>query len=89
MTWHVVLSDSARRDLKKLDKHTQRIIIDWLDQHLEGCENPYASGKGLTENLAGFWRYRVGDYRILARIEHGTITIHVLRIGHRSKIYTV
>lgn len=87
MIWHVVLSDSARKDLKKLDKQTKQIIIGWLQSHLEGCSDPYATGKGLTENLAGFWRYRIGDYRVIAKIEHDTITINVIRVGHRSKVY--
>ena len=66
MTFHVEVTESARKGLKKLDGYTQRMIISWLEKNLEGCENPRQHGKPLSANRVGQWRYRVGDYRINA-----------------------
>ena len=87
MKYTVVFSKEALKDLKKLDKHTAALIIGWVRKNLEGCENPRAHGKGLTANLSGKWRYRVGDYRLLADIQDDKIVIMMLRVGHRSEIY--
>ena len=87
MKYTVVFSKEALKDLKKLDKHTAALIIGWVRKNLEGCENPRAHGKGLTAILSGKWRYRVGDYRLLADIQDDKVVIMMLRVGHRSDIY--
>ena len=85
--YKVRFSERAKKDLKKTDKHTAALILGWIRKNLENCENPRAHGKALTANLSGTWRYRVGDYRLLALIEDETITILILNIGHRREIY--
>ena len=87
MKYTVVFSKEALKDLKKLDKHTAALIIGWVRKNLEGCEYPRAHGKGLTANLSGKWRYRVGDYHLLADIQDDKVVIMMLRVGHRSEIY--
>lgn len=87
MRYRVEFTKGALKDLKKLDRHTAALILGWIRKNLEGCEDPRAHGKGLTANRSGQWRYRVGDYRILADIEDNKITILVLNIGHRRNIY--
>ena len=87
MKYTVVFSKEALKDLKKLDRHTAALIIGWVRKNLEGCDNPRAHGKGLTANLSGKWRYRVGDYRLLADIQDDKVVIMMLRVGHRSEIY--
>ncbi len=87
MTYKVRFTENAKKDLKKLDKHTAALILGWIRKNLENCENPRLHGKALTGNLGNRWRYRVGDYRLLASIEDGTITILILNIGHRREIY--
>jgi mRNA interferase RelE/StbE len=87
MEYKVVFSERATKQMKKLDASVQAMILAWLKKNLEGKDNPRAHGKGLTENLSGKWRYRIGDYRIIARIFEKTITILVLEVGHRNKIY--
>ena len=87
MKYTVVFSKEALKDLKKLDKHTAALIIGWVRKNLEGCENPRAHGKGLTANINGKWRYRVGDYSLLADIQDDKVVIMMLRVGHRSEIY--
>ncbi|MBQ9887249.1 MAG: type II toxin-antitoxin system RelE/ParE family toxin [Lachnospiraceae bacterium] len=63
------------------------MIKAWIEKNLVGTSDPRAHGKGLTSNRSGQWRYRVGDYRILADIQDDTLIILVIDIGHRSKIY--
>ena len=87
MSYHVEFTKAALRDLKKLDRRTAAMITGWIRKNLEGCENPRQHGKGLTANRSGQWRYRVGDYRILADIQDNKIVILILNAGHRSEIY--
>lgn len=87
MIYHIELTDTAKRKLKKLDKSTASMIINWLRKNLEGCSNPRQHGKGLTGNRSGSWRYRVGDYRIIAKIEDNRVVILVVDIDHRSSVY--
>ena len=69
MKYNVELSDRFKREFKKLDKYTQKIIRSWIDKNLVGTENPRQYGKGLTANRSGQWRYRIGDYRLICQIE--------------------
>ena len=87
MTFHVELTESARKELKKLDQYTQKIILLWLNKNLEGCEDPRLYGKPLSANRAGQWRYRIGDYRVIAKIEDDKLIILVIAIGHRREIH--
>lgn len=87
MKYKVILSEKARKALKKLDKQTSSLIIGWIEKNLEGCENPKIHGKGLASNRSGQWRYRIGDYRLICEIQDKKIIIYVLEVGHRKKIY--
>lgn len=77
----------AQKALKKMDKHQARLILSWISKHLEGTDSPRIHGKGLVGNKSGQWRYRIGDYRLIANIDDETITILVLEIGHRKDVY--
>lgn len=85
--YHVVYSERALKELKKMDKYTRQMIYSWIDKHLEGCENPRQFGKGLTANRSGQWRYRIGDYRLICEISDGKLVILALAVGHRREIY--
>lgn len=87
MSYHVEFTETALKELKKMDRQTVRLILGWIRKNLEGCENPRQHGKGLTANRSGQWRYRVGDYRLLAEIQDDKIIILIVHIGHRSEIY--
>lgn len=87
MAWTVKLSDDAKRDLSKLDKSVQKRIVAFLQERIQSADNPRTSGKALQGNLSGVWRYRVGDYRLLCRIEDGELLILVIEIGHRKEVY--
>ena len=87
MKYKVEYTPQVFKTLEKLDKFTKRIIIEWIEKNLVDTENPRAHGKPLTANRTGQWRYRVGDYRIIALIEDGKLIILVIAIGHRRDIY--
>ena len=87
MTYKVEYTEQAIKELKKIDKHTQFFILAWIEKNLVDCENPRQHGKGLTANRSGEWRYRVGDYRIIAEIEDDKVIILVLTVGHRTEVY--
>ena len=87
MSYKVVFSADAKKELKKLDKHTASLIIGWIEKNLQGCDNPRTKGKGLTANRSGQWRYRIGDYRLITEIQDDKIVILVVSVGHRSNIY--
>lgn len=87
MTYKVEYTEQAIKELRKIDKHTQFFILAWIEKNLVDCENPRQHGKGLTANRSGQWRYRVGDYRIIAEIEDDKVIILVLTVGHRREVY--
>ena len=87
MKYSVEYSQRAVKELKKLDRYTQRMIFSWIDKNLNGCENPRLHGKALTANRKGQWRYRVGDYRLITDIQDDRIVILILSVGHRKSIY--
>ena len=86
MGWTVSVSDVAERQLRKLDRPIQRRILDWLDDRIEACKKPRHFGEPLKGDLAGLWRYRVGDYRILCEIREQEVVVLVLSVGHRRQI---
>ena len=86
--YHVEFAKNALKELKKLDKPTAALIMGWIRKNLEGCDDPRIHGKGLTADKSGQWRYRVGDYRIIADIQDDTVVILVLSVGHRGEVYT-
>lgn len=85
--YQVVISDKALKILKKMDKRDSAMIMSFIKKNLQGTENPRIKGKALKGELGDFWRYRFGDYRILAEIDDGEIKIFVIDIGHRREIY--
>ena len=85
--YNVELSDRFKREFRKLDRYTQKILRAWIDRNLAGCENPRAHGRGLTANRSGQWRYRIGEYRLICLIEDDRLVILALSVGHRSDIY--
>jgi len=87
MKYSVEYTPQAVKSLRKLDQHTRHLILAWIEKNLVSCREPRQHEKGLSANRSGQWRYRVGDYRILAEIMDYKIVILVLNIGHRSNIY--
>ena len=87
MSFRIVFSEKALKQLKKLDRSTASLITGWLRKNIEGCSNPRQHGKGLTADRSGQWRYRVGNYRIIVDINDEKVLVLVLEIGHRKNIH--
>lgn len=86
-TYNVEFTEKAMKQLHKLDRQRFIIITNWIRKNLDGCENPRLHGKALVANHSGKWRYRIGDYRIIAKIDDNKIIVFVLEVGHRKNIY--
>ena len=87
MKYSVEYTLQAVKQLKKLDVYTRKLILSWIEKNLVDCEDPRIHGKSLTANRSGQWRYRIGDYRIIAQIQDDKVLILILEIGHRREIY--
>lgn len=87
MTWIVEFDDKARKELRKLDKSIQKEILTYLREKIATPKTPKRYGKPLSSNLAGLWRYRVRDYRIICNIEDERLTVLVVRLAHRKQVY--
>ena len=87
MDYKVAYERKAIKQLAKIEKGQQNILLAWIKKNLVETNNPRKHGKLLTGPLKGYWRYRVGNYRILADIKDSEVTIIVINIGHRKDIY--
>jgi mRNA interferase RelE/StbE len=85
--WRVEFDRDAARDLRKLDAQAQRHILRYLRERIATEEDPRRFGHALTGDLKGLWRYRVGDYRIVASIEDDRFVVLVVTVGHRREVY--
>lgn len=84
MKYRVLYMPQLQKQLKKMGRNQARIIVAWIRKNLEGTSNLRQYGKGLNENSSGKWRYRIGNYRILANRNESEIVIEWFAIGHRS-----
>ena len=87
MIYELKYEARAVKQIKKLDPATRNLIKSWIEKNLLNTDNPRQHGKGLTGSLSQYWRYRVGDYRILAEINDAEIIIIIVEIGNRRDIY--
>jgi mRNA interferase RelE/StbE len=88
LAWQIDYTRQAQRQLLKLDKAAARRILDYMDQQVAPQADPRSLGKALTgAKLGSYWRYRVGDYRIICDIQDGILHVLVVGIGHRKQIY--
>ena len=88
MDWQIEFDESAKKELAKLDRQVAIRLIDFLKDRILSRRDPRSSGQPLNGSTLGeFWKYRVGDFRIIASIQDKRITVLVLRVGNRSDIY--
>lgn len=87
IVWRVEFDRTAARDLKKLGHDAEQRVLTFLRTRIAGRSDPRQLGKPLTGDRHGLWRYRVGDYRIVAAIEDGHFIVLVVTVGHRREIY--
>ena len=88
MAWKIEYTATARKQLRKLDKQDARRILDFMDERVAKREDPRSIGKALTgPHLGEFWRYRVGEYRVICDIQDGRLSVLVIEIGNRREVY--
>ena len=85
--WTVEFDDAAARELRKLDQPAQKEILRYLRERIATEEDPRRFGKPLARELAGLWRYRVRDYRMICNIEDGKLVVLVIHVAHRKDVY--
>jgi mRNA interferase RelE/StbE len=85
--WAYSFDVRALHELQKLDRQAQKDIIAYLDKRIATKEDPRRFGKPLKADLAGLWRYRVRDYRILCQIKDEMLLVLIVSVGHRKNIY--
>ncbi len=88
MAWKIEFLPEAEKDLTKIDRPVVQRILGFLYDTIRILEDPRKIGEALKgPKLGKFWKYRIGDYRIICQIMETEITILVVRVGHRKKIY--
>ena len=88
MAWRIEFEDAAMKELAKLDKQVARRILVFLCERVAVLDDPRSVGEALKGSRLGeFWKYRVGDYRIITNIEDGVMRILVLKVGNRREVY--
>jgi mRNA interferase RelE/StbE len=87
LAWTISYTEAAKKQLRKFDKQTARRIVDFMDERV-AIEGPRSTGKTLTgPKLGTYWRYRVGDYRIICDIQDGALCVLVIEVGNRREVY--
>lgn len=87
MAWTIEYAETAKKQLRKLDKLAARRIVDFMDERVSQNDDPRRIGKALKGPLGDLWSYRMGDFRILCDIQDEVLTILVLQIGNRREVY--
>ncbi len=88
MAWKIRFVPAAERELDKLDKPVAQRILMFLTERLAPSDNPRSLGAPLTgSKLGDFWKYRIGNYRVIASIEDDIVTILVLKVDKRNDVY--
>jgi mRNA interferase RelE/StbE len=88
LAWLIEIDDAAKKDLAKLDKQLAKRIATFLRERVAVLDDPRSIGEALKgSKLGDFWKYRVGDYRIISSIEDGALRILVVKVGNRREVY--
>jgi mRNA interferase RelE/StbE len=87
LAWQIKFAATAKKQLKKRDNQKQRNILQYLKNRIKTEEDPGRYGDPLRDSLAGLWKYRIGDYRVICEIQEKEIVVLVLQVGHRRKVY--
>jgi len=87
LAWLIEFGREARQDFANLDKPIQRRIYSYLNERIATATDARSFGKALRHSFSGLWCYRVGDYRVVCKIEDDKLTVLVVQIGHRSSVY--
>ena len=86
MVWTIEFLPEAAKELRKLDRQVAARIVRTLEERIAPLDDPRQIGSALVGEHAGYWRWRIGDYRVVARIEDERITVLVVRVAHRREV---
>jgi mRNA interferase RelE/StbE len=88
LAWRIEFAHSAARDLRKLDPQVSRRLVSFLRDRVASSKDARSVGQALKgDELGNFWKYRVGDYRLIAEIHDQQVRILIVRVGHRREVY--
>lgn len=87
MAWRIEFLPDAAKELRKLDRTAAARVIKTLEERIASLDDPRTLGSALAGDHAGLWRWRIGDYRVIARVEDARITVLVVRVAHRREVY--
>lgn len=87
MAWKIKITETALKEIKKLGPQAAKLIFDFLNQRLAQVDNPSGIGEELKHDLSGYWRYRVGEWRLICELKEDLLIVFVLRAGHRRNVY--
>ncbi len=88
MAWKIEFSEGAKKSIEKLDRQVASRIVRFLSERVVALDDPRSIGEALTGSTLGeFWKYRVGDWRLVCSIQDDKIVVYVLKIGNRREVY--
>jgi mRNA interferase RelE/StbE len=87
LAWRIEFLPAAAKELKALDRTVQARIVRTLEERIASSDDPRSLGAPLVGEHAGYWRWRIGDYRVVSRIEDERVTVLVVRVAHRREVY--
>lgn len=87
MIWKVEFDERARKELRNLDWQAQANILSYLRERIATNDDPWRFGDPLRKNMSGFWKYRIGHYRVICDIREYIVMVRVLRVGHRKNVH--
>lgn len=85
--WYIKIDDACEKSLQKLDRQSQKIVLDYLYKRIAKLDNPKQLGKALRYGLKGCWRYRVDKFRIICELQEDKLIILIVKIGKRDEVY--
>lgn len=87
MVWTIEFLPDAAKELRKLDRHVAARIVRTLEERIAPLADPRTIGSALAGEHAGYWRWRIGDYRVVVRIEDERVTVLIVRVAYRREVY--
>jgi mRNA interferase RelE/StbE len=87
LAWRIEYADRAAKVLRKLDARLAKRIFDYMDHRVAASGDPRQLGIAMAGEKSGYWRYRVGDYRVICELEDARLVVLVVEVGHRGDVY--
>lgn len=89
LMWQIEFKPKAAKELRKLDPKQAKQILSWLRIRLDSGADPHLFAEQLTGDLREFWRFKIGDFRVVFKAEEQKLFIIVVRVAHRKEVYSI